>query len=101
MTDIVERLRGKVPMAWGDEGFMLVDEDAVLCSFTEAADEIERLRGIVAYQESRLSVIGHLASRDEDKRVARLEAAIELIVQESNAMKQLKMATDALGRAVK
>ena len=44
MTDIVERLRGKVPMAWGDEGFMLVDEDAVFATFTEAADEIERLR---------------------------------------------------------
>lgn len=67
----------------------------------ESVQEIERLQGIIAYQESRLSVIGHLASRDEDKRVQRLEAAIELIVQESNAMKQLKMATDALGRAVK
>lgn len=90
MTDIVEQLRTfdtRTMDAWG------------ICE--EAADEIERLRNIVAYQESRLSVIGHLASRDEDKRVARLEAAIELIVQESNAMKQLKMATDALGRAVK
>lgn len=44
MTDIVEQLRGKVPMVWEDEGFMVVDEDAVLATFTEAADEIERLR---------------------------------------------------------
>lgn len=44
MTDIVERLRGKVPMAWEDEGFMSADEDAILATFKEAADEIERLR---------------------------------------------------------
>lgn len=90
MTDIVERLRA-------------TQDDWPACLVVleqEAADEIERLRGIVAYQESRLSVISHIASRDDDKRVARLEAAIELIVQESNAIKQLKMATDALGRAV-
>ena len=86
MIDIVERLRNEEP---DFEVYHL------------AADEIERLRNIVDYQESRLSVIGHLASRNDEGRVARLEAAIELIVQESNAMKQLKMATDALGRAVK
>ena len=44
MTDIVERLRGKVPMAWEDEGFMSADEDAILATFKEAANEIERLR---------------------------------------------------------
>lgn len=88
MLDLVERLRD----------YKARD----CCSMRrEAADEIERLRNIVAYQESRLSVISHLASRNDEGRVARLEAAIELIVQESNAMKQLKMATDALGRAVK
>lgn len=44
MTDIVERLRGNVPMIWGDEGFMITDDDTVLATFKEAADEIERLR---------------------------------------------------------
>ena len=48
MTDIVERLRGKVPMAWEDEGFMSADEDAILATFKEAADEIERLREFVS-----------------------------------------------------
>lgn len=51
MTDIVERLRGKVPMVWEDEGFMVVDEDTVLATFTEAADEIGRLRAEVAWHE--------------------------------------------------
>ena len=49
MTDIVERLRGKVPMAWEDEGFMSADEDAILATFKEAADEIERLREALRY----------------------------------------------------
>ena len=49
MTDIVERLRGNVPMIWGDEGFMITDDDTVLATFKEAADEIERLREIVKY----------------------------------------------------
>lgn len=44
MTDIVERLRDKVPMIWGDEGFMITDDDTVLATFKEAADEIEKLR---------------------------------------------------------
>ena len=48
MTDIVERLRGKVPMAWGDEGFMITDDDTVLATFKEAADEIERLRAALS-----------------------------------------------------
>ena len=43
MTDIVERLRGKLPMEHDGEG-MIVDENAVLDMFKAAADEIERLR---------------------------------------------------------
>lgn len=49
MNDIVERLRDKVPMIWGDEGFMITDDDTVLATFKEAADEIERLREALRY----------------------------------------------------
>ena len=43
MTDIVERLRDKLPMVHDGEG-MIVDDDAVLDTLSKAADEIERLR---------------------------------------------------------
>ena len=49
MSDLVERLRDKVPMIWGDEGFMITDDDTVLATFKEAADELERLREALRY----------------------------------------------------
>lgn len=64
MTDIVERLRGKLPMEYDGEG-MIVDDDAVLDMFKDAADEIERLRALLRKAKDRLYDTGCWDEADE------------------------------------
>ena len=74
MTDIVERLRGNVPMIWGDEGFMITDDDTVLATFKEAADEIERLRATLN-QTRRFALSGEMDTLVSDE-IERLREAL-------------------------
>lgn len=75
MTDIIERLRGKLPMVWEDEGFMIADEDAILSTFKEAADEIERLRDAVRLGvEARQAQRAYFKDRTQSNLVASKQA---------------------------
>lgn len=86
MTDIVERLRGNVPMIWGDEGFMITDDDTVLATFKEAADEIERLRDACKNASSYISV------RDQFAMAALTGMLMRSVGYEETAEKAYKFA---------